>query len=304
MKNASRKFLIVPLVALALLAACSREHNAPAVATARVAAAQIVARGRIAVEGGSLQLAMPVEGTIAEVGVHEGDKVRRGALLVALDPATARIDRDLARAHLDDAQAQVKLAQTRAQAAQTRAGRLAQAAQQDAGDAQSADDARAAAAEAAAELDKARAAVRIARADGARAAYVLSQLTLRAPTDAEVLRVTAWPGMHVSPQGGSLVSLLPDAARIVRAELTEPYVAEVAPGGKAEILSDDGRLTPLGTAHVSRIGPTFGVSQLQDDSERRLDERSVEVVLAFDETTTLRVGRRVLVRFSARDGNR
>ncbi len=291
--------LILTILLLAL-AACGRERGASSASTSAPASPPgIVARGRIDVEGGMLSLGLPTEGVVARVAVAEGDRVRRGQALIVADPTSARIEARLAGAKLAAARAGVELLETRLAAARTHASRLLQAAKQDAGDRQSADDAREAAAQAAAELDGARADVRTAQAERDRAEYVATQLTLRAPVDGQVLRLAAWPGMRVTPQGAPLLTLLPARPRIVRAELPEQFVAAIADHATAQVLGDDGRQQPLGNAHVLRIGAAYGPSKLQDDPEQHIEERSVECVLAFDRPSALRVGQRVLVRFAA-----
>ena len=294
--KAAEGILLAVLPAL-LLVACARHRDEPVATADNAPPALIVARGRVDIEGGPLPLGMTVDGVIASVAVTEGEPVTRGQLLIATDPTPAHLDENLAQAHLAQAQAQVGLLESKAAAARVRAARLVEAAKEDAGDGQSADDAREAAAEAVAELANARAGMRIAHADVERTGYQATQHVLRAPVDGEVLRVTAWPGMRVSAQGGPLLTLLPAKARIVRAELAQEFVDAVAPGAHAQVISDDGRQTPLGSAHVLRLGRTFGQSTLQEDPLQRINERSVECVLAFDSPSTLRVGQRVLVRF-------
>lgn len=302
-KHAGMKHVAGIACALLALGACTRQHAGPQPGAASeaisLAPGFIIARGRIDVEGGPLSLGLSVDGLIDHVAVAEGDHVRRGQLLISTDPTPAHLDQTLAQAHLSQARAQVALLQVRLSAARLHATRLTAAARQDAGDGQSADDARQATSEAAAELDNARAAVQIAQVDLQRAAYQGRQHELRAPVDGEVLRLTAWPGMRVSAQAGTLVTLLPAGARIVRAEVSQEFIDTIRPGQQAKILSDDGRQTSYGAAHVLRIGPVFGQTTLQEDPLQRVNERSVECVLAFDAASTLRVGERVLVRFQA-----
>ncbi len=302
-KLAGMKYVAGIACAVLALGACTRQHAGSQPGAASEAAspspAFIVARGRIDVEGGPLSLGLSVDGLVDHVAVAEGDHVRRGQLLISTDPTPSHLDQTLAQAHLSQARAQVALLQSRLSAARLHATRLVAAARQDAGDGQSADDARQATSEAAAELDNARAAVQVAQVDLQRAAYQGRQHELRAPVDGDVLRVTAWPGMRVSAQAGTLVTLLPAGARIVRAEVAQEFIDTIRPGQQAQIMSDDGRQTSLGAAHVLRIGPVFGQTTLQEDPTQHINERSVECVLAFAVASPLRVGQRVLVRFPA-----
>lgn len=301
MRSATGTLALAALLLLTI-AGCGREQarTEAAATTATTATSEAVARGRVDVEGGELPLGMAVDGIIANVRVKEGDRVRKGQVLASVDATAANIDTELAQARLTEAQAQSKLQLTRVGVAKIRAARLAEAAKRDAGDRQSADDAREALAQASAEADNADAGVHTARAELERARHVTALQQLRAPIDGDVLRITAATGMRVSAQGAPLVTLLPARARIVRAELAEDLVDGVAPGQRARILSDDGRLTVLGSAHVLRLGSVYGPLNLQQDPQERVNERIVECVLAFDEPVSLRVGRRVLVRFEAK----
>ncbi|KRE88420.1 secretion protein HlyD [Frateuria sp. Soil773] len=286
----------LPALLLAgLLAACSRENPPPPAAPDAGYAA--VARGRIDVEGGLLSLGMPRDGVLAEVDVREGDQVRRGQQLAALDGAPARLAVEGAQAELEQAQAQAKLLAGKLAAARQRAQRLEAAARAGAGDGQSADDARAALAELDGQQQVARAAAAMAAQKLAAARYELAQRSLRAPIDADVVRVSAQPGAAVSPQA-AVFTLLPRTPRIVRAELSEAYVGAVKPGMPAQVSaeSDDGHAWG---AHVLRVGQVVGPASLEDDPQLRADTRTVECVLGFDQPQALRIGQRVLVRFGS-----
>ena len=301
MKSAAWKsaacILAVTLPLLAALAGCGRDHPQAEAGISMQPPAGMVVRGRIDIEGGQVALTTSVDGVIAAVAVHEGDHIGKGQVLVTLDGTAARVDEELAQAHLSEATSRVKLAQARVDASKTRAERLAMAAKLDAGDGQSADDAREVLGQAIGELDSAQSGVRIARAEVERARYVLSQQVLHAPVDGQVLRLAAEPGLHVAAQGAALLTLLPDTARIIRAELSEDAIDAITVGQSAQVISDDGLQTSLGTARVLRIAPVYGPSTLQEDPQQRINERTVECVLAFTQPTSLRVGRRVMVRF-------
>ncbi|NID17170.1 HlyD family secretion protein [Luteibacter yeojuensis] len=280
-----------------LLGACSRPAETAAPAEAPRYAA--VARGRVDVEGGVLDLTLPREGVVADVDVHEGDHVRRGQVLAALDREPARLAIAAAQAEVDQARAQLGLLRDRLAGARRRAGRLAEAERDGAGDGQSADDARDAARELGGQYAAAKAGVAAAEQKLAAARFEASQGVLRAPVEADVVRVAIHPGISVSPQSGVSFTLLPRTARIVRAELGEAYVDAVRPGSPALVTADASAQDKPWPAHVLRIGPMFGTSKLEDDPEKRANSRTVECVLAFDGTPTPRVGERVIVRFGA-----
>lgn len=283
------------LAASLLLAACARHDDPSGHAPAPAYAA--VARGRVEVDGGLLSLGMPREGMLASVDAHEGQQVRRGQSLAALDPRPAQLAIATAQAGLAQARAQAGLVDARLGAARLHARRLAAAARAGAGDGQSADDAQAAAMELAAQQRAARAAVSMAEQKLAAARFELAQGTLRAPVDADVVRVSARVGTLVTPQSGALFELLPHAPRLVRADLSEAYADAVGAGMPAQVTADGGRQAGPWPAHVVRIGQLVGPSALEDDPQQRINSRTVECVLAFDAPTPLRVGQRVLVRF-------
>lgn len=283
-----------------LLTACSKPDDAPTSTTAKPAAAYAaVARGRIDIEGGLLNLSMPRDGTLVTVAVHEGDHVKQGQLLAALDIQPAKLAVDAAQAQLEQAQAQLKLLAIKQAAAVQRAKRLAAAVAAGAGDGQSADDAHEAAAQLDAEQQADRAAQDMASQKLDEAHYELKQRSLLAPFDAEVVRVLAQPGASVSPSSGPLFTLLPQKPRIVRAELNESFVGVIQPGMHAEIIADSGRDNARWSAHVLRIGNVYGPATLENDPQIRANARTVECVLAFDQPQDLRIGQRVIVRFGA-----
>lgn len=294
----------LPLACLALslsamLGACSKPAE-PASGTAAAPAYAAVARGRIDIAGGLLTLSMPREGTLTKVAVHEGDHVRKGQLLAQLDTEPARLGVEAAQAQLEQAQAQMKLLGIRLAAAKQRAQRLGAAVAAGAGDGQSADDAREAAAQLEAEQLGARASLGMASQKLEEARYELSQRSLRAPFDADVVRVSAQAGAAVSPNSGTLFTLLPQKPRIVRAELNESFVGAVHPGMHADVVPDNSGSGVHWSAHVLRIGQVYGPSTLENDPQVRANARTVECVLGFDQPQDLRIGQRVIVRFDGK----
>ncbi|MBD8872016.1 HlyD family efflux transporter periplasmic adaptor subunit [Rhodanobacter sp. DHB23] len=284
------------LAAALALAACSKSAQ-PAATSAAASQYAAVARGRVDIEGGLLALTMPREGVLASVAVHEGDTVKQGQLLAALDTRPAQLAVDSAQAQLEQAQAQLKLLAVKQAAARLRAQRLGAAATAGAGDGQSADDAREASSQLDAEHDADQAAADMAAQKLAEAKYELAQRSLRAPFDASVVHVTAQPGASVSPSD-ALFTLLPDKPRIVRAELNESFVGAVHPGMRAEVADNDDSGNDRWSAHVLRIGQVYGPATLENDPQTRANARTVECVLAFDQPEQqLRIGQRVIVRF-------
>ncbi|GAB2567095.1 HlyD family efflux transporter periplasmic adaptor subunit [Dyella jejuensis] len=298
------RHLRLPLaLAVALLAGCSHD-DAATTSKAAVPAYAAVARGRIDIEGGLLKLTMPSAGVVTSVAVHEGEHVQKGQLLAATDPEPAKLALDSALAEQQQATAQAHALEARVTSTRLRATRLEQAAKAGAGDVQSADDAREAAQQAQAELDNARAGAALAAQKVAGARYQLGLRSLHAPVDGQIVQRSVQPGASVSPATGPIFVLLPDAPRIVRAELNESFVGVVHDGMAAEVDDDSGSgASPL-QAHVLRVGEVFGASTLEDDPQVRANTRSVECVLTLDQppATPLRIGQRVMVKFGATKG--
>jgi multidrug resistance efflux pump len=281
-----------------LLAACSGSNDASVGNATKPAATYVaVARGKVDIEGGLLNLSMPRDGILAKVAVHEGDRVRQGQLLAALDTESAALAVSAAQAQREQAQAQLKLLAIKRAAAKLRARRLAAAVAAGAGDGQSADDAREAAAQLDTEQQADRAALDMASQKLDEARYELKQRSLLAPFDADVVQVSAQPGASVSPASGPLFTLLPQKPRIVRAELNDSFVGVIRPGMHAEIVADNSQGDAHWSAHVLRIGQVYGPATLENDPQVRANARTVECVLAFDQPQGLRIGQRVMVRF-------
>lgn len=304
----SLRLLISSLVfgtATVTLAACSHDDAATAAPNAKPAYVA-VARGRMDIEGGLLRLSMPRDGIVATINAREGAHVKKGDVLAALDSEPARLAVNSADAEQRQADAQVRSLESRIAAANQRAQRLAAAAAAGAGDMQSADDARDNTQQLQGELDNARAASALATQKLAAARYELSQRTLVAPVDAQVVQRLVQTGASVSAQGGPAFVLLPDLPRIVRAELNESFVRTVSVGMPANVVDDSGSGMPTLAAHVVRIGEVFGASTLEDDPLVRANTRTVECVLSLDQPAPagVRIGQRVIVQFgSAGKGN-
>lgn len=297
MTHPSARTLLPLVLAAALLAGCS-DHPAPATPAGTTASTAYVAvaRGRIDIEGGLLPLASNRAGVVAEVLVHAGDHVHKGQPLVRLQTGSARAAVDIARGQLQQAQAHAQLVAVKLKAARQHAKRLTEAAAAGAGAGQSADDAHHAVQQLEAERNAAQAAIEIARGQLEEARTALAQHTVRAPVSARITSLDVQPGEAVSAQSGALLTLLPDAPRIVVAELSSDFAGAVHAGMHAEVVLDNDSEQRVGAAHVVRVGEVFGPSTLEDDPALRANTRTIKCVLHFDKTSSLRIGQRVLVR--------
>jgi len=234
-----------------------------------------------------VDLAFPVEGTVAEVKVEEGDAVKQGDVLARLDDAPYRHAVAQAQAAADQARAQLAKQEAgnrsketdaaRSQVAEARA-RLANAEallkrrrallQDKAVSEQAVDDAERDVTVARAtvstresqlalsvegfrseDIDAARAAVAAADASLAMAQYRLDKTTLTAPADGTVLTRAREPGAVVGPNA-VVLTLSHDSPVWIRTYVAESYLARVSPGTKVNVTTDN----PGGKSYTGQIG--------------------------------------------------
>ncbi len=296
------------LVLSLLLAACSdagKSTDALAQA-AGVAASQAspagqpvaIARGKIDIQGGLLDVAVPADGIVAGVAVKEGDKVRKGQPLVQLSSDAAQLEVELARVELQRAQAEQKTQEIRLPVLKELASRLAEAARAGASDRLRADEALQNQQQVESAVVMARAGVAIQKQKLALAEHQLKLRSVLAPVDGSVVHLDVQPGQTVrADQPGALLVLLPDRPLIVRAELNESFVARIKPGMRADVaVESDPRAAAL-PARLSRISQVYGASKLNDGTEPRTNVRVVECFLEFEQVQTLRIGQNVRVSF-------
>ena len=278
-----------------MLGACGKTPpNAPA-APAATSKFVAIARGRVDVQGGLVHVAASRDGIVAQLPKAVGDDVKAGDALVVLDIRQAQMALDAARAELNAATAQGALLRAKQPGLKQRAARVAEAATAGAATGQSADDARQALSELDAEIAVAAANAETAKQKVRQAEYEIEARTLRAPVAGRIIARSTHIGDVVSPSSGELVELLPDAPRIVRAELNEGFVNKVSVGMTAEISSETDPGKPQ-TARVTRIGEVFGPSKLNESTQEATDTRDVECILELPDNS-LKVGQRVQVRF-------
>ena len=290
--------LLLLAIALGVLSACSHPGDDAQSRTVQDTPRYVaVARGEIDIEAGLLPLQTSVSGVVDDVAVHAGDHVKRGQVLAKLQDEDARAAVLVAEGTLQQAQAQRRLIAAKRKAAGHQARLLARAAAAGADSGQHAADAAEHVTELAAQAAAAQAAERVARGHLQQAERALRLHTIRAPRDAQVVDVTTQPGQTVSPQAGALFRLLPDAPRIVVAELDSSFADRVHTGMQAQVVLDDDTAQSLGRARVVEVGQVYSTAHLESDSAPRSHARTVRCLLRFDHAVTRRIGQRVLVRF-------
>jgi len=292
----TRRYL-PPLAAMLLLLGCNVKPAPPTVGPAAETHPREVAmaRGKIEVQGGLLELSPAQDGLVQTLAVKEGQEVQRGQLLLRLAGNAAAADLAVAESELQLARAKHQAHAQRLPALRRAAARLSEAAAAGAAEPQRAEEAQQSLLDAEAEL-----AVSQAEADVAHSRLMLvrtqnDRLELRAPESGLVVRVNTQAGQRVVAQPA--ITLLPRRPLIVRAELNESYATQVRVGLRAYVTTDGDSLSAaLPSARVVRMSPVLGNGRLNDDTQRG-PVRVIECVLAFDQAPMARVGQNVRVSF-------
>ena len=278
------------------LAGCSRGESV-ANAQAAVQAPLAVAQGVIDAEAGLIRVRAPRDGVVAQSLVEEGDHVPAGQVLATLQARQAQLDLDVAAAEVADRQAQLEVAEAKAAGSQREAERLDRLAKADAGPRQDAERAATAAQIDRSEQRQAVAALRQAQARRELSRYEVDVREIRAPVNGRIVRRATSPGAFVSA-ATSLFVLEPDGRRVVRAELDEAFAGRVRPGMRA-VVTRQFQSGAAYAAQVLRVSDLLAGPSMPDDPTAKADTRVVSVVLTLTGAQDLRLGERVLVRFTS-----
>ncbi|PTS91211.1 MULTISPECIES: HlyD family secretion protein [unclassified Caulobacter] len=256
-----------------------------------------IANGKADVEGGIIQVAARRGGVVEAVYVQEGDVVVKDQILARQQSDEGRLAVDRATAEV--AQARALQASTRVQlnTAQRELNRLGKLVSDNYVAGTRLDAARDAVDQARATLAAQEAQIATATARKNEAQYNLELTVIRAPMNGRIARRYANPGAGASTLNVSnMFDLEPDTQRIVRAEIVEADIPNVAVGQEVEI-QPEGDPDKVYIGKVLRRAAVFGARKLaSDDPSQRSDERVVEVVVSADGAPLL-VGQRVLVKF-------
>jgi HlyD family secretion protein len=288
-------YTALPVVLGAGLASCDTLDEG-ASAPVDLAAPVAVAKGRVDIEGGLIQVAAARDGVIAEVLVEEGARVSKGDLLARQDARAAEVMLLEAEAAITPALERVNLLATQLIAARREQTRIERLAEAGAEMLRTRDEAQDRVRQLISEMRVARAEARAVRARVSVARLEVEQREIRAPIDGIIVRRSAQPGAGTSTLNvTSLFAIAPQTPRIVRAELEESFIGHVALGQRVDIVAEADP-SQTGTGQVVRIGQVFGVKRGVDDPSEKVDERVVEVVTSVDAQSFL-IGQRVRVSF-------
>lgn len=255
------------------------------------------ARGTIDVEGGLLRLSTQRDGIIREVKAIEGQRVKQGDIVAALDNRHEVIAVRIAEAEVLQGKSQLDMLRAKLNAQERQLQRIRRAEAGKAVSAQTLDEAHAQLEALKAEIAIAQATLSAAesRADNSR--LEVEMRLVRAPIDARVIRRSAKVGEVVSTQAlTELFTLLPEAPLIVRAEIQEQFVDLIMPGMSVDIVSEtDDSISVQGK--VVRIGNVLEQPRNRDAPGDRVDVRSADCVISVPQSEPFLIGQRVFVRF-------
>ncbi|QIL82658.1 HlyD family efflux transporter periplasmic adaptor subunit [Diaphorobacter sp. HDW4A] len=302
----STAYLAVAAAIAALLAGCSPSKGDLPASTAQAAIAATpqsgpaaVARGKIEVEGGLIDLAPGINGTVQQLPVKEGQSVPRGQLLMRMADDASRADLLVAESEWKLAEARLSAKTKRLPLVKTMHARWQNAAREGAADAHSVDEAAQQLRDAQSEADVAQAEVKVAQAKVEQLRAVQRRFELHAPEAGTIVRIRTHAGSQAGP-AQTVITLLPQKPLIVRAELNESFANAVREGMHATVVLDGdagNNTVALPDAKVLRISPVFGAAHLQEDTQRG-PVRIIECVLVFDQPPAkARVGQNVRVTF-------
>ncbi|MGJ8517058.1 HlyD family secretion protein [Carnimonas bestiolae] len=289
-------------IMLALVAGCSSsdsdEPGASAASDQHAASDRVaVARGKIDVDGGIVELAAVEDGVVSAVAVQPGTRVKRGQLLLQQNDSALAGQLSVSDGQRTLARAQQTAAQREFTALRSKASRYEQAAQAGAADGNELSDIRQQLASAQSDVAIATARVKLADSEYQQTLNRRALLAIKAPDDGTVVSVATQRGAYLH-QGATALMLMPARPLIVRAEVGAAYIDKIKPGARATVVSDmDGADGPaLPEAHVTHISPVYGSSTLSNNNQVG-EVRVVQCILAFDGDAQALVGQNVRVTF-------
>ena len=274
---------------------------APAVAATGQYAA--FAKGRVDVAGGLTRLGTARDGIIVSLHVSEGADVKKGALLAQLDDRQARLQLEAARNEVGEIDARMKPLQIKLTAAERELTRVEPLVATQAVARAERDERRDQVALIRAETDALRAQSAAAQTRIKLASLEVELRAVRAPSDGRIIKRFARAGDSAQAAANAPLFLFaPKAPLVVRADLEERFVTQVAPGMQADVVleADESRVLK---GKIASIGLAFGARAPSDDPAERADVRSVEMIVTLEAGGSAAagdplIGQRVLVRIT------
>ena len=263
-----------------------------------------VAKGKIDIDGGIIEVAARSAGIFREIYVEEGDRVEAGQVLAVQEDDEQQIALRQSEAQLISANAQLDRLMVRQEIAEREYQRLKPLVEIDAASPQELDRAQDEIRQIEVDLVAQEASILQAEANVESARFRLEQRKVRAPVAGRIIEAKARPGVGASTfQVSTAFTLMPEAQKIVRADLDESFVGNVVIGQKATV-SPDARPQESYEGEVIRISEIFGRRTTQDATRQGggANDHVIEVVVGVGDVPLL-IGQRVLVRFEKEGGD-
>jgi len=231
------------------------------------------------------QISPEIGGRVVAVPFREGERFKRGDVLLRLDPSVPAARIDLSRRELQAAEAQRQQACLAAERAERESRRLKKLAAEGIVSTDAIDQAQTAAATAAAACRASQAGVEQARAGVDLAGRQEGQTVIRAPFDGIVADVSVEIGEYTTPSPPGLpippvLDVLDPGSIYVSAPMDEVDSTNIHPGQPARVTFDSypGRQF---TGHVRRIAPYV--------LDREEQNRTVEIEVELDHPDAVRL---------------
>ena len=254
-----------------------------------------VARGRVEVTGGEHHVTAPAGAVVRRVHVVEGSRVLAGTTLIELERGQQAHERDIALAACARARQELTALIGRLPYEKQKLGRLRQAAVAGGLDAQRLADAAESLRELQAQIEVARSAGAVAQHALALAQWEFDRRVLQARSAGTVTAIQARLGGEAQP-GVPLLTLLPDAPLVVRAEVGTHFADRIRTGLRAEVSRDgEERGLPVHST-VAQVGAALSDGVLGEGSVRSAT-RVLSTILLLPENSGYRTGQLVQVRF-------
>ena len=207
---------------------------------ARIISPTILASGSLTYQT-EIRMVSEVMGRVKELYVREGDEVRKGALLLRLDPATVRAQVDRLEAGLQQSRLAIQRARVGFDTVETKWSRYQKLRESGVIDANTYDEVRSQRDQSKVELDSAMQQVRQTEASLKEAREQLAKTELRAPISGRLTAVKIKIGETAVPSvtsiAGSDLLVIADTTNLyAEVNVNETDVARVVPGQEARIV--------------------------------------------------------------------
>ena len=285
--------ILLSALSLAGLNACS-DSRAPTIKNESTFTA--IARGKIDVEGGLLNIEVPEATIFAEIAVKPGTTVKAGDVIARLNADQEGLALELATAEMAHAQLDLDALNMRVKNAGLLAERWQSAAKEGAAEQLQADEAQQNLQQLHADIASAKSTLELANIKRKQAQHALALRTMHAPLDAVVVKVSAQAGGSTNSSAPAFV-LLPNKPLIIRAEINESYISQIHEGAKASVSFEAAPQSAQIEAHVVYVGSLLEAGHWGEEQQQT--SRVVECILELDQAQHYLVGQNVMVKFHA-----